>query len=585
MPKSDDPRSPLARLLLLLSSVNSLTDSSKPECTVDLLQRKLDLVRDQAADAARPHILMIVADDLGWANLGSRRTAETAEEAQGWAETHTPNLDALRSEGISLERHYATSSSPPSRCSLWSGRLPTHVTHGDLSVNHQMLWNKKDNNSGFDGIPRAMTGLGSKMKQAGYETHFIGKWDAGWATPEHTPLGRGFDSFLGFLQAENDYWSKDRGPLKYLLDVCLNKFRDFVLFNATYRGGVTGSIAAELGCNATLIQDKPFTALGCDMDNRTKCLPDSCYEEAMFLQHAKQILRKVDRMNRSKPLFLTFAHHLPHAPMQVPQSFLQKLDELVSATDVPRIFPWTAKRKILSAGLLYLDAVVGELVNSLKEQGLYEDTLIVFLSDNGAAANLRQSSHNYPLKGGKYADWEGGLRTNAFVSGGAVPTAHRGEKFHGVFHIADWYATLCSLAGVDHADHAAADANKHLLKEGLPLMAPVDSRPQWQHILNGTNARPDALLLSEKTVMRWPYKLVTGAHRGSFWPGPVWPKCNTTDPVEPNLDAFGHDVPLYNESEMARRSFQKDCGSGCLFHVEKDPRELTDLAERAAELW
>ena len=90
-----------------------------------------------------------------------------------------------------------------------------------------------------------MTGLGSKMKQAGYETHFIGKWDAGWATPEHTPLGRGFDSFLGFLQAENDYWSKDRGPLKYLLDVCLNKFRDFVLFNATYRGGVTGSIAAE----------------------------------------------------------------------------------------------------------------------------------------------------------------------------------------------------------------------------------------------------------------------------------------------------------------------------------------------------
>ena len=184
---------------------------------------------------------------------------------------------------------------------------------------------RNDNNSGFDGIPRAMTGLGTKLKEAGYATHYIGKWDAGWATPEHTPFGRGFDSFLGFLQAENDYWSKDRGPLRYLLDVCLNKFRDFSHYNATYRGGVSASMAAALGCNSTLIQDKPFTALGCDMDNRSKCLPDSCYEEAMFLEHAKQILQKVDKTNRSQRLFLTLAHHLPHSPMQVPESFLQKL--------------------------------------------------------------------------------------------------------------------------------------------------------------------------------------------------------------------------------------------------------------------
>ena len=169
-----------------------------------------------------------------------------------------------------------------------------------------------------------MTGLGTKLKQAGYETHYIGKWDAGWATPEHTPLGRGFDSFLGFLQAENDYWSKDRGDLQYLLDICLNKFRDFSYYNSTYRGGVSPALAAELGCNATLIKDKPFNEVGCDMDNESKCLPDSCYEEAMFLKHAKQILKKFDFNNRSKPLFMTFAHHLPHSPMNVPKSFLQK---------------------------------------------------------------------------------------------------------------------------------------------------------------------------------------------------------------------------------------------------------------------
>eukprot|EP00437_Effrenium_voratum_P025580 CAMPEP_0181411350 /NCGR_PEP_ID=MMETSP1110-20121109/7829_1 /TAXON_ID=174948 /ORGANISM="Symbiodinium sp., Strain CCMP421" /LENGTH=672 /DNA_ID=CAMNT_0023533965 /DNA_START=55 /DNA_END=2073 /DNA_ORIENTATION=- len=562
----------MARRALACCLLLAKPDRCGAECAVDLLQRKLDL---ELSAPSVPHVLMIVADDLGWADLRSRRRAETAQEAQGWAETHTPNLDKLRAEGVSLERHYTTSSSPPSRCSLWSGRLPTHVTHGDLSVNHQMLWNKKDNNSGFDGIPRGMTGLGTKLKEAGYETHYVGKWDAGWATPEHTPLGRGFDSFLGFLQAENDYWSKDRGPLKYLLDICLNKFKDFSFYNATYRGGVTAQMSTELGCNATLMRGKPFTPMGCDMDNRSECLPETCYEEAMFLQHAKRIVQNHDK---TKPLFLTFAHHLPHSPVSVPWSYMKKLEELVVATGVPHTVPWTTKRKIHAASLLYLDAMVGDLVQTFQEQGMYENTLLVFLSDNGAAANLRQSAHNYPLKGGKYADWEGGLRTNAFISGGFVPPEHRGKQFSGIFHIADWYATLCDLAGVDHVDHKSAEANKYLEQQGLPVMPPVDSRPQWRHLLDGSNARPDPLQLSEKTVLRWPYKLVTGSHKGSFWPGPVWPNCSTTDPVEANLDAFGRDEPVFNESEMRRRTFVEDCGAGCLFDVDRDPRELTNLA-------
>ena len=200
----------------------------------------------------RPHILLFVADDLGWAGLGAHRTARNDEEAQGKAETQTPNFDALIEEGIHLERHYASSSSGPSRCSLLSGRLPSRFAPKPegLSTTH-MFWNPADNVSGFYGIPRNMTGIGWKLKEAGYSTHFLGKWDAGMATPEHTPLGRGFDTFLGTLESISDHWTMDHAQEAQLLDVCGNRFKDFSLYNATYRGGVSPRLEEELGCKAS----------------------------------------------------------------------------------------------------------------------------------------------------------------------------------------------------------------------------------------------------------------------------------------------------------------------------------------------
>ena len=114
-----------------------------------------------------------------------------------------------------------------------------------------MFWNPADNVSGFYGIPRNMTGIGWKLKEAGYSTHFLGKWDAGMATPEHTPLGRGFDTFLGTLESISGHWTMDHAQEAQLLDVCGNRFKDFSLYNATYRGGVSPRLEEELGCKAS----------------------------------------------------------------------------------------------------------------------------------------------------------------------------------------------------------------------------------------------------------------------------------------------------------------------------------------------
>ena len=101
-----------------------------------------------------------------------------------------------------LELHYAYKICAPSRCSLQSGRLAVHVNSENAGVTTR---NKSDPVSGWAGIPRNMTGIAEKLRSGGYRTHAVGKWDAGMATPEHTPRGRGYETWLGYFQHANDY--------------------------------------------------------------------------------------------------------------------------------------------------------------------------------------------------------------------------------------------------------------------------------------------------------------------------------------------------------------------------------------------
>ena len=116
------------------------------------------------AAAPKPHIVYALIDDYGWANAGWHRATPDPE-------TVTPNLDALVKEGVELDRHYGHKFCGPSRAALQSGRLPIHVTVLD---NPLPSVNPKDPDGGFQGIPRNMTGIATKLKTAGYATHFAG---------------------------------------------------------------------------------------------------------------------------------------------------------------------------------------------------------------------------------------------------------------------------------------------------------------------------------------------------------------------------------------------------------------------------
>ena len=118
-----------------------------------------------AASSARPHILAVIADDFGWANVGYHRLGAPTREVQ------TPNLDALVKDGVELTRHYAYKFCSPSRSSFQSGRLPVHVN----TLNAEpTVHNPQDPIGGYAGIPVNMTGIAQKMKQGGYSTHMVG---------------------------------------------------------------------------------------------------------------------------------------------------------------------------------------------------------------------------------------------------------------------------------------------------------------------------------------------------------------------------------------------------------------------------
>ena len=162
----------------------------------------------------------------------------------------------------------------------------------------------------------------------------------------------------------------------------------------------------------------------------------------------------------------------------------------------------------------YLDDILGELVNLLKQCGLWDNLLFVYVisSDNGGP--LHDGANNYPLNGGKTTNWQGGIRVNAFVSGGYLPTNLRGKKTEGYIHIADWYATFCALAGVDPKDEGATQAK-------LP---PIDSMNMWPLISGASSTSPRIdIPVSNKTLISGDYKILIGEVHQACWTGPQSP--------------------------------------------------------------
>ena len=443
----------------------------------------------QSANATLPHIVFVLVDDWGWANVGYHRATPTKE-------VQTPTFDRLcKQEGLELDQHYAFKFCSPSRCSLMSGRLPAHVNMQNLA---STFVNSKDPISGFTGIPRNMTCLAEKLNLAGYESHQVGKWDAGMATPDHTPKGRGFKSSLGYFHHDNDYWDE----------------------------GVADPIEVFPGCLGNHVDLW-------DTDHPAHDLNGTAYEEEIFANRVQSILTAHDA---DKPLFLYYAPHIAHMPLQVPKAYADKF-----------AFIDDEHRQIYHAMVNYLDDVMAMIEKQLIAKGMWNNTLLVVSSDNGGPVYAGAGANNFPLKGGKMSNFQGGVRVNAFVSGGFLPPSQRGKVTDGYITLSDWYTTFCALVGVDPTDTRAAKAN-------LP---PIDGYNMWPLVsgANGTSPRTEIPL--NPGLISGDYKLLVDMMGQAGWTGPQYP----------------------NKTHAEGIDAEEECGyQGCLYNIKEDPEERHNLA-------
>jgi arylsulfatase I/J len=341
------------------------------------------------------------------------------------------------------------------------------------------------------------------------------------ATPDHTPQGRGYDSSFGYFHHANDYWRETTGTCE-----------------TSAVGGKTKKISVVDLWNT----DKP--AYG---ENGTKDGSSGTsgtvedYEEWKFEQH---VLAIIEAHDPNTPLFLNYDLHIVHEPLEVPQMYMEKFD-FMQKTDYKR------NRQTYHAMVNFMDGVLGNVTNKLKQKGMWEKTIFAFQSDNGGPS-FSGSSHtanNWPLRGSKMSNWEGGTRVNGFISGGFLAKSSPkmvGTTLNGFVHAADWYATFCALGGIGTHDERAALAN-------LP---PVDSINMWPYFSGQVSESPRTEFQNDEAVLtQGKYKYYNESTGSACWSGPMYPNASANPACE-----------------------SSDCGkTGCLFNIFDDPTEHKNL--------
>lgn len=345
-----------------------------------------------------PNVIVIMADDLGWADVG-------IQNEQATEDVLTPNLDRLFNEGLHFTNGYVSSSTcGPSRASFITGRTSSRFgMEGNETV-----------------PPTSEIFLPAALKDTGYTTGAIGKWHLGHEADE-TPTARGFDYFFGFLGGNHNYW---KNPLQrngqeiafegYLTDVLAE---DAVEFIETHK-------------KAPFFLYVAFNAPHSPMQ-----APQQALER--IVKHQPRFAPAYERIKQVKgkdalPNFTFADFRKPDADPEI-------------------------MRLVYAAMVLRMDEGIGRILQAVEDAGIRENTCIFFLSDNGAALSRPTDfgGVNLPLRFGKGTVFEGGVRV---VFGASWPgTLPAGGEYDGIVNAVDLFTTTVELAGGSLPDDRVID--------------------------------------------------------------------------------------------------------------------------------
>lgn len=366
--------------------------------------------------AHKPNIIFIMADDLGYNELGS----------YGQTKIRTPYLDRMAGEGMRFTQHY--SGSPvcaPSRCVLLTGK---HTGHAYIRANDEMtergdVWHDPSI-EGQRPLPSGTVTTASLLKSAGYATGAIGKWGLGGPTDSGQPNNQGFDFWYGYLcqRVAHNYYPTHlwRNREKFLLD---NEY---------------------FYPHQTLPEDL-------DPDDPASYAPYSGrqYAPDLMEQEALDFIRR----NSDRPFFLYLPFIVPHASLQVPDDSLAEYEGAFPETPYTGdkgYLPHRTPRAAYASMITRMDRSIGRIMSLVKELGLDENTLFIFTSDNGPTFNGGTDSAFFesakPLRGLKTQLYEGGIRVPMIArwTGKISPGTASGL----VSAFWDFLPTLTELAGI-----------------------------------------------------------------------------------------------------------------------------------------
>ncbi|HNY80452.1 MAG: sulfatase-like hydrolase/transferase [Sedimentisphaerales bacterium] len=339
------------------------------------------------AGPGQPNIIFILADDLGYGDLG----------CYGQQKIRTPNIDRMAAEGMLFTDCYAGSTvCAPSRCSLMTG---LHTGHAHVRGN------KEAKPMGQLPLPPDAVTVPKLLKSRGYVTGLIGKWGLGGPGSSGAPNNQGFDYSFGYLCQRHAH----------------NYYPEF-LFRNDERVPLANKVAGDRTDGAGVATEKVQ------------------YSHDLFAEEALQFIEQ----NRQLPFFLYLALTIPHANNEAGQQGMEVPSYGPYAGE-----DWPEPQKGRAAMITRMDGDVGRLLDKLKALGIDEDTLVLFSSDNGphkeGGADSAFFDSNGPLRGIKRDLYEGGVRVPLIARWPGRIAAGSGTDHVCAFW--DFLPTCCDLAG------------------------------------------------------------------------------------------------------------------------------------------
>ncbi|MCZ6657862.1 MAG: sulfatase [Gammaproteobacteria bacterium] len=379
-------------------------------------------LEDQALQDQRPNVILMFADDLGYGDLGSYGAQDIA----------TPNLDTLAAGGQRWTDFYvAAPVCSPSRGALLTGRLP--VRTGLYGRQIRVLFPGDS-----EGMPHSEVTLAEVLRDAGYQTAIVGKWHLGDAS-HRLPTRHGFDEWFGIPYSNDMDWADGVS------------FDEALRMRAAGRGDeVTALYAARYQryfdprlefWNVPLMRSR---RIGPSFEDSVVERPTD--QRTLTRRYTEEAVRIIERAE--KPFFLYMPYTMPHTPIFRSEAFAGR-----------------SARGRYGDVIEEIDWSVGEVIKTLKKQGIERDTLVVFTSDNGPWLTMREHGGSAsPLRHGKGTTFEGGVRVPAIFS---WPGTVEPAVIEAIGMAADLFTTIAKLAGgtlPDDREIDGVDLSRTLLR-------------------------------------------------------------------------------------------------------------------------